>query len=388
MGAVLEGLTLIDLSTGIAGPYAAMLLAEMGADCIKVEPPRGDPARRLSGFLVWNRSKRGITLNLETAKGQEVAYRLVEKADLIIESFSPGQARSLGLDYESLSAQNPRLVYCAVPLFGERGPLSEKPGNEGVVAAFAGFMAGQGGLGQPPVYITLPLASYAAAFLTAYGAAAALYVREITGQGQKVEVSLFSAALAVQAGAFLFSEQIVPVATNRNIQQGVVPTYRLYQCQDEWIMIACGNQTFWNKLCIVLDRPDLVADPRFENAPWGITEEANVDALTSILADIFRQKPRDYWLKVLEEADVPCAPVGRREEFMEDPQVQHNQMIVTLEDPQVGKVRQMGIPLTLEGGPGRIKGPAPQLGEHTEAVLSELGYSGEKIRELRGKGVI
>jgi len=388
MKPALEGVTLIDLSTSIAGPYAAMLLAEMGVDCIKIESREGDPARGLPGFLVWNRSKRGLTLNLETAEGREILYRLVEKADAVIESFSPRQAKLLGLDYESLSGCNPRLSYCAMPLFGERGPLSEKPGNEGVVSAFAGIMAGQGGLGQPPVFVTLPLASYGAAFLAAYAISAALYVRETSGMGQKVEVSLLSGALAMQTGAFVSAEAIVPIAINRNVQQGVVPTYRLYECQDEWIMLACGNPTFWNKLCIALGREDLVADSRFEGAPWGIAEEEHRDALTAILTDILRQKPRDYWLELFEAADIPCAPVSRREEFMEDPQVQHNQMIVTVEDSQLGKTKQMGIPITIVDSAGGIKGPAPQLGEHTQAILRELGYSDDRIGQLANKGII
>ena len=263
MKSALEGLLLIELSTGIAGPYAAMLLADMGVECIKIEPREGDPARGLPGFLVWNRGKRGLTLNLETGEGREVLYRLAEKADVIIESFSPKQAKLLDLDYESLSRLNPRLIYCAMPLFGERGPLSEKPGNEGVVSALAGIMADQGGLGQPPVFVTLPLASYGAAFLAAYGVAAALYVREVSGKGQQVEVSLLSGALAMQAGAFVSAEALVPVDSSRSTQQGIFPAYRLHQCQDEWLFLACGNPTFWNKLCIALGREDLVADSRF-----------------------------------------------------------------------------------------------------------------------------
>jgi len=388
MTPVLDGILLIDLSTGIAGPYAAMLMAEMGADCIKVEPEEGDPSRGLPGFFIWNRSKQGISVNLETGEGHDIIYQLLSKADVVVESFSPMQARRLSLDYGTLSKLNPRLIYCAVPLFGEKGTLAEKPGNEGVVAAWSGIMGGQGGLGQPPVFVTLPLTSYGAAFLTAYGATAALYVREISDIAQKVEVSRVAGSLAMQAGGFLQSENITPVEITRNIQQGVMPVYRLYECQDEWIMIACGNQTFWNKLCIALGRADLVSDPRFENAPWGIVEVESRDALTTIMADILSQRLREHWLKLLGDADVPCAPVSRREEFMEDPQVQHNHMIVTLEDPQMGKMKQMSIPLTLVENPGRIKSPAPQLGEHTHTVLSGLGYSEEKIAQLMDKGII
>ena len=152
-------------------------------------------------------------------------------------------------------------------------------------------------------------------------------------------------------------------------------------------MLACGNQTFWNKLCIALGREDLVADPRFEGAPWTIAEEEHRDALTAIMADILRQKPRQYWLELFAAGDVPCAPVSRREGFMEDPQVQHNRMIVTIDDPQVGKTRQMGIPITLLENPTNIRGPAPRLGEHTDIVLGELGYSEERIAGLKEGGI-
>ena len=388
MKPVLDEVVIVDLSTGIAGPYAAMLMTDQGADCIKIEPREGDPSRGLPGFALWNRGKKGITVNMETDEGRKIVYRLTEKADVVIESFSPGQATRLGLEYEFLSRLNPRLIYCAIPLFGENGPLSEKPGNEGVVAAFSGLLAGQGGLGCQPIFVTLPLASYGAALLTAYGAAAALYVREASGRGQKVEVSLLSGALAMQSSRFLLSEQIVPIVSARNTQQGDRPVYRLYQCHDEWIFLACGNQTFWNKLCIALDKADLLADPRFDNAPWGIVEEENRDALSAIVGGILQQKPRSYWLELFDSADVPCAPVSRREEFMEDPQVLHNQMIVEMEDPQLGKMKQMGIPVTLTENPGRIKGPAPQLGEHNHTVLEQLGYSDERISQLVDKSII
>ena len=385
---VLDGIALLDLSTGIAGPYAAMLMADMGAECVKIEPGDGDPTRGLPGFLVWNRGKRSVALNLETEEGQEIIYQLVKKADVVTENFSPRQAKFLGLDYESLSRLNPRLIYCAVPLFGESGPLSEKPGNDGVVSALAGMMAGQGGLQRPPVFIALPFASYGAAFLTAYGTAAALYVRETSGTGQKVEVSLLAGALAMQSAGFISAETITPIVSKRNTQQGGAPTYRLYEAQDDWFMLACGNTTFWNKLCIALDRVDLMADPRFENAPWGIADEEHRNALTDLLWDIFCQKPRAYWLDFLAAADVPCAPVSRREEFMEDPQVLHNQMIVPVDDPQFGRTMQMGIPITLVENPTAIKRPAPRLGEHTDTVIRGLGYSEERIAKLKDRDII
>jgi len=327
METILEDIVIIDLSTGIAGAYASMLMAEQGAECIKVEPLEGDPARELPGFMVWNRSKKGIKLNLATEEGRNVVHKLVERADVIIESYSPGQAQQLGYDYETISATNKRIIYCAIPLLGEKGPLKEKQGNNDMVAAYCGNFASQGGLEKPPVFLKIPLPSYGAAFLAAYGISTALYVREETGMGQKVDVSLMAGGLAMEASALISSEQIIPLISDKSIQQGVMPVYRLYECQDEWLMLACGNQTFWNKLVIAMDKVDLIADPRFEGAPWGIPEVENREALTEILAGIFRQKPRAYWLELLGNADVPCAPVNSRAEFMNDPQVLHNQMI-------------------------------------------------------------
>ena len=388
MKPVLDGLSLVDISTGIAGAYAAMLLAEMGMDCIKVEPQGGDPAREIPGFAVWNRSKRGISLDINTVDGRGILNRLIEKADVLIESYSPAQAQQLKLDYDSIYHLNERIIYCAISPFGEKGPLAEKPADEGVVAAYAGIMAGQGGIGQPPVYVTLPLSSYGAAMQTAYGAAAALYVRETSGIGQKVEVSLLAGAIGQQTASFLRSEIIQPIAMTRSMQQGGAAVYRLYECQDKWFMLACGNQNFWNKLCIAIDRVDLIADPRYENAPWGIADMEDQLALTDIMAETFKQKPRAYWLNLLADADVPCAPVNRREEFMEDPQLLHNNMMVDIDDPQYGMTRQMGIPITLTENPATIKGPAPTLGEHNHEILTGLGYSEKAIEDFAGRKII
>jgi len=210
----------------------------------------------------------------------------------------------------------------------------------------------------------------------------------MSGRGQKVETSLLASAVAMESSAFISSPTIQPIAITRNIQQGVIPAYRLYQSQDKWFILACGNPTFWNKLCMALDRIDLLADPRFEGMPWAL---ANVDyrlALTEIFTEMFRQKPREHWLKLFEENDVPSAPVNTRLEFMDDPQVRHNHMIVEIEDRYFGKMRQMGIPVTLTDYPPQIKSPAPAPGEHTTAVLKQLGYQSREISSMRRKGVI
>ena len=389
MKPVLDGMLLVEISADIAGAYASMLLAEMGMDCIKVQPPAASPASRQPGFACWDRSKRGVAVDVTSSRGREVVRGLVSRADVLVIDCSPARLRRLGLDYDYLAASNPRLVYCHIPLWGSRGPLAEWLGDEYVVAAYAGIMGLQGGYGQPPVYLMLPLASYGAAMLTAYGAAAALYVREETGRGQKVEVSLLAGAVMQQTANFIRSEAVVPPLLTHSIQQGAAPVYRLYECADgRWLMLCCGNQNFWNKLLIALDRLDLAADPRFEGAPWAVQPVENILALVDIMRQIFIKRPREYWLKLLSEADVPVAPVSTRRQFMEDPQVRHNGMVIEIEDPQFGLTRQIGVPITLTENPGVVKGPAPLPGQHTRQVLEELGYSGAEIAQMAAQGVV
>jgi crotonobetainyl-CoA:carnitine CoA-transferase CaiB-like acyl-CoA transferase len=299
------------------------------------------------------------------------------------------RARQLGLDYASLSKVHSRLVFCGITPFGENGPLSLKPADDNVVAAFSGTIAAQGGLGQPPVFVFIPLASYATAMLTAYGASLALFVREATGKGQQVHASLLGGTLAMDSGAFLSSPKIVAVPLTRGVQQGAAPAYRLYECADgEWIMIACGNTTFWNKLCLALDRTELLSDARFQGMPWGLLDIDSRLALTEILGGILQQHSRVYWLELLSANDVPCSPVITRQEFMDDPQVKHNGMMVTVRDPYYGDMRQPGIPITLTGNPSAIKCPAPVKGQHTGVILAGFGYSPAQVRELDRKGAI
>jgi len=384
----LQGITLVDLSRDTAGMYAAMLLAEQGADCIRVEPKADGLAIPSASLALFNRSKRSIAINLELLEGKEALLRLLAKADILITDLDGGRRQSLDLSYERLAKSNTRLIYCSITPFGESGRLARTPASVDLVCAFAGTFGAQGGFGQPPVFVFLPFAAYAAAFLISYGASLALLNREMSGRGQKVETSLLASAVAMESSAFISSPTIQPIAITRNIQQGVIPAYRLYQSQDKWFILACGNPTFWNKLCMALDRIDLLADPRFEGMPWAL---ANVDyrlALTEIFTEMFRQKPREHWLKLFEENDVPSAPVNTRLEFMDDPQVRHNHMIVEIEDRYFGKMRQMGIPVTLTDYPPQIKSPAPAPGEHTTAVLKQLGYQSREISSMRRKGVI
>jgi len=387
LASALDGVTILDLSRDMAGAYAAMLLAEQGAECIKIVSPGAD-GERPPTFALFDRSKRSLTLDPETNGGQEVFRRLVARADIMVEDECGPSPRRF-MDYDALARLNPRLVYCSITPFGEKGPLKDKPGDWMLVAAFAGTFGAQGGLSQPPVFVFLPLGAYGTALLTAYGATLALFTREATGRGQRVDTSLLSGTLAMEAGGFLSAVTITPVASTRSIQQGVLPAYRLYPCKDDrWIMIACGNTTFWNKFCLAMDRTDLLSDPRFEGMPWALANVENRLALTDVIAGILKEKTLAEWLDIFVPADVPCAPVNTREEFMDDPQVQVNHMIVEVEDRHLGRMRQMGVPLTLTDYPGSIKSPAPRPGEHTAAILGELGYTPPQIDGLKREGAV
>ncbi len=372
----LEGIQVLDLTGYIAGSYAAMMLGDLGANVIKVEPPEGDPFRELQGFFGWNRGKRSIAVNLKDPAGREIVEKLATQSDVVMENFRPGVADRLGVGYETLSRLNPRLIYCAVTAFGQDGPYRDRPGFDPLLQAMGGLMALQGGAGAPQ-YLRVALTDYYAAALGAQGVLAALFVRERTGLGQRVGTSLLQASLALQSGNVVDYPGKKPVPRDN-------PTYRLYQAGDGgWFFLACGNQSFWLKLCELLGRPDLAEDPRFGS--WMARLEHG-EALTPILEAAFTTKPCDEWLKLLAAHDIPAARVQTLADFMNDPGVAHHRMVVTYEHPEVGTLTLMGIPITFSETPGRDAGAPPTLGQHTNQILIELGYSSAAIADLTARG--
>ncbi len=387
MPAPLSGFKLLDLSDGIAGSYAAMLLGDMGAAVVKVEPPASVGHRRAPTGLVFQRGKRSLALDWRTPEGASVARRLAEAVDVLIEDTRPGTMEGRGLGHQALLQANPRLVYCSLPPWGERGPLRDALGSEALVAAYSGLMNGQAPARDGPGLEALPMVSYSTAFLAAFGVSAALYVREQhTGRGQRVQVPLLNGSLALQSSASVWMQGIVRLGQRARTPGGAIPVYRLYRCADDWIFLGCGNPQFWGKLCIALDRLDLMADPRFEGAPWGMKVE-DFPALSAELEPMFRTKTAAQWLQFLEDNDIPCAPVQTREEFALDPQVLHSQMMVTLQDSDAGPTRMLGVPVKLQETPGSVGGPAPRVGEHTQQVLAEAGIASQEIAKLRREGV-
>jgi crotonobetainyl-CoA:carnitine CoA-transferase CaiB-like acyl-CoA transferase len=374
----LEGIRVVDLTSYIAGSYGAMMLADLGAAVVKVEALEGDSFRELPGFFGWNRGKRSIALNLKTPDGRQIVERLAREADVVMENWRPGVADRLGVGHEALMALNPRLIYCSVTAFGSTGPYVDRPGFDPLLQALGGLMTLQG-FGGPPQYLRTAPTDYYTAALAAQAVLAALFVRERTGRGQRIETSLLRGVLALQAGIVL-DYPTKPTLIRDN------PTYRLYRASDEqWFFVACGNQSFWVKLCAALDMEEFAHDPRFGS--WLLRLQNN-QALLPIIEKRFAEKTRAEWLEILAAHDIPAAPVKTVLEFMNDPAVQHHDMVHEYDHPEVGRLRLMGQPLVFTDTPTRDPGPPPTLGQHTDQVLAEAGYDAAAIAALRERKIV
>ena len=364
---VLAGLRVLELASGIAGQYLGQLLADQGADVLKLEPPDGG-MRGCPQFRVWNRGKRSAVADLSTGAGKSLARELAARADAVIADFSPGEGEAFGLDYASLAEADSRLVYAWLPPYGESGPFVATPGDDALAASLGGMYAAQPSFSGEPVMITIPIASYTAALLAASALCSALYARERDGAGQQVAVSWLAGVLSQGSATIIRRLDAESPAAPRH-PQGSLPVYKLYKASDEWFFIACGNNVFFNKLCIALERPELAADERFAPAPWGLIDPEHRRGLTAIFAPIIAAKPRDYWLTYLQENDVPCAPVLSRLDYIDHPQVIHNGLRLALDDPELGHVIMAGPPVTFEKSAAVEIRAAPVLGEHTATCL-------------------
>ena len=383
MEQVLTGYRVLDFGHYIAGPYTGMLLAEQGAEVIKVEGPGGDPHRNNPGFVVWNRSKKGITLDLKKEEGQKIALDLAKHADVIVENFSPGVTERLGIDYEAIRQINPGAVYCSISGYGQSGPYRDRPGWDPLVASTVAVYVEQGGgLESEPLYLVLPLPSYYTAFMAAFNIATALLAKELTGKGQWIDISILNGIMSAASGMFVDFPERIRIA--RYNPQGSSPLYRLYQGSDgKWFFLGLGNLTFFAKFAIAMEHEEWLTDPRFEGAPFVILPPVNEEIIAEF-QEIFLTKTGDEWLEFLRSNDIPCAPAQPVENFLTDPQIIANEMVTEVEEPRLGKVRQMGIPLKMGLGPGKIKGRSPKQGEHTEEVLKDLlHYPQEEIGRLK-----
>jgi crotonobetainyl-CoA:carnitine CoA-transferase CaiB-like acyl-CoA transferase len=395
MASPLSGVTIVDLTRVLSGPYCTMLLADMGARVIKVEhPERGDDTRawgppfqerESSYFLSINRNKESITLDFKHEAGRRALGALIARADVLVENFRPGTLERLGLGYEQLRKTHPRLIYAAISGFGQTGSKRLRPGYDAVVQAEGGLMSITGDADGPPYRLGVAIADIVSGMFAAHGITLALWARERTGVGQLVDVSMLDsvAALLTYQGAAYFATGTSPMRMG-NRHPTIVP-YETYAASDGSFVLAVGNDSLWKTLCTAIGLPELIQDPRFTN---NVGRVGHREELNQILASRFATAPRAHWLEVLNNAGIPCGSVRSVGETLEDSQLIERDMIVELQHRIAGAIRVVGTPIKLSETPGAIKTPPPVLGEHTELILKELGYDAAGIQELKSVGAI
>lgn len=389
----LEGIRVLDCSQILAGPFCSMLLADMGAEVIKVEKPGGgDDTRRMgppfiegesAAFLALNRNKRSIVLDFKAEEGAEALKRLVAKSDVLIENYRGGAMDRLGLGYEALSKINPALIYCSISGFGRTGPYATRAGFDLVAQGMSGLMTITGVPDSPPVKVGVPVADLNAGMFASYGILSAYINRLRTGKGQYLEVSLLEAALAytVWESSSYFATGNIPGPLG-SAHRASAP-YQALRTSDGYINVGAPNQSNWIRLINAIGRPDLQEDPRFiDNA----SRLVNREELEVELEKTMVKHDREYWLALLDEAGVPCGPILNMAEAWSNEQVQARQMDVPSHHPSAGPIRNIGLVAKLYGTPGSIERPAPLLGEHTHEILEYGGYSEAEIASLIQSG--
>jgi crotonobetainyl-CoA:carnitine CoA-transferase CaiB-like acyl-CoA transferase len=385
----LSGVIVLDLCSYLAGPYGCTLLADLGADVIKIESPQGDMLRQfpssLDGesrfFLGTNRGKRALALDLKQKEGLAVLHRMVESADVLVENFRPSVPARLGIDYPRLKQINPRLVYAGLTGYGDKGPLSDKGGFDQVLQCLSGMAVFQGGGADKPQLVLGSILDYFTSALLAYGVAAALFHRERSGQGQYLSLSLLRSALTIQAGRFVWAD-----SEGREVARdsGTGGLTGIHPTRDGALYISVHSNHFWAALCELIGRPELAQDPRC--ASMRSRAQHASELVPEVRAALAERSARD-WEEIFGER-VPCAAVRPIEDMFDHPQVLAEQLVTTLDHPLVGRYRTMTKPIALSDTPGPSPTAAPVFGQHSDEVLGEYGYSADDIAALRERDVI
>lgn len=389
----LDGIKVLDLTRLMVGPFCTMMLGDMGAEIIKVELPQGEDTRHMGAsikgesalFLGLNRNKKSITLNLKTTEGKGIFFKLVSQADILVENFLPEVIERWGIAYPAVAEINPKIIYISITGFGEKGPYRDKPSLDLIIQGMAGMMSITGYPGGPPTRVGTSIADIITGIFSAYGAMIALYIRERTGIGQKVEISLLDSLISLQTPRIsqYFATGLNPARIGS--ASPFLSPIDTFETKDSYINISVFNDKLWSRFCQKLGIEPLVRDPRFDSNAQRLQHR---EELTGILQAIFKEKNTVEWLNILEEEGIPCGPINSYEEVFSDAQTIKNEMVVELEHPIAGKIKVTGLPVKLQETPGSIRLPPPTLGQHTQEVLTQLGYSPAEIDHLRAKGVI
>ncbi|HEA71136.1 MAG TPA: CoA transferase [archaeon] len=391
----LEGIKVLDLSRALAGPYCTMMLADMGAEVIKVEMPgRGDDSRSwgppfLNGesayFMSVNRNKKSITLNLKNEKAIEIVHTLIKQSDILIENFRPGTMEKLGLEYDKVKEINQKIIYCSISAFGQDGPYRLLPGMDQVLQGMGGLMSITGEPEGPPIKVGVAVADIAGGMFAAYAIMIALYYREKTGEGQRIDDSLLDnqiAWLTYRAGSFFASGDIPkPLGSGHPV---IVP-YQAFKAKDFYFNIAVGNDQLWQKFCKTVGLEEIKDNEKFATNAKRVE---NREEIIRIIENIFSSKDEQEWLKILTDAGIPCGPIYTLDKLFDDPQVLHRQMLQELNHPKAGKIKVTGLPIKFSLTPGEILTAPPTLGQHNKEILMNLGYDESEIEKMANDKII
>ena len=393
MTRALDGIRVLDLTQVMAGPYCTMVLCDMGADVIKVEPPTGDSTRRMPGavgtdspsFNAVNRGKRGVVVDLKQAVGRNTVRRLAVSADVLVENYRPGVLSRFGLGYVELASRHPTLVYASISGYGQTGPSAWKGGFDLVAQGVSGLMSVTGETGGRPVKVGVPITDLGAGLFAVSGILAALLARARTGRGQLVDTSLVDAgvALSVWEATQYFSGRGVPEPLGSAHRMNA--PYQAVRCADGYITVGAANDRIFRRLCDALGHPEWAADPDHRDDEHRIRNRV---ALAARIEAVMTSRPRAHWLALFETCDIPCGPINNYEEVMADPHILARELVVETDHPTLGCIKTLGTPLKLSDTPLTPGRPAPLLGQHTDEVLGEVGLTADEIAELRRVGAV
>ena len=391
----LAGITVVDLSAVMSGPFCTQLLADFGADVLKIEPPGSGDMMRDYGppfvkgesyyFLLHNRNKRSMTLNLQSAKGMEVFRKLATTADILVENFRPAVKRKLKIDYDDLKGENPRLIYASISGFGQDGPYENRAGFDLIAQGMSGLASVTGWKETGPVRVGVAIGDSLAGIFAAYGILLAILEREKSGKGQRVETSLLEGLVAVlgfQAAKYFGSNERPERLGN---DHGMVAPYGTFKTKDGYMNIAAGNQAMWARLAKTVGLEPLTHDERFLTVADRVTNQGE---LTRLLEEKLAEKTNKEWEALLDEAGVANGPILHVDEVFQNPQILHQKMLLEMDHPTVGKMKTLGFPVKLSQTPARLRIPPPRMAQHTAEILQELGYSPPEIETMRREKVI